>query len=154
LELVLSKTIGTLGNINLSTNTFYNRIDASNLGYSSNKSIITWSANLSAGINLSKSSVLQITSHYVAENLTPQGRQLPSFVINSGFKQEFFNRKLVLIATISDIFNSLKNRSIIDTPELYEKIIRRRSARIIYAGITYTFGNQKKKKEIEYDNKL
>ncbi len=154
LELVLSKTFGTLGNINLSTNTFYNKIDASNLGYSANKSIITWSANLSAGINLSKSAVLQITSSYSAESLTPQGKQLPSFVINTGLKKEFLNRKLVLIATVSDVFNSLKNRSIIDTPELYEKTIRKRSARIIYAGITYSFGNQKKKKEIEYDNKL
>jgi outer membrane receptor protein involved in Fe transport len=154
LELVLSKTFGTIGNINLSTNTFYNRIDASNLGYSSNKSIITWSANLSAGINLSKSTVLQITSSYSAESLTPQGRQLPSFVINTGFKQEFLNRKLVFIATVSDVFNSLRNRTIVDTPQLYETIIRRRSARIIYAGLTYTFGNQKKKKEIEYDNRL
>jgi hypothetical protein len=51
------------------------------------------------------------------------------------------------------VFNSLRNKTIIDTPELYENIIRRRSARIIYAGLTYTFGNQKKK-EIEYDNKL
>jgi outer membrane receptor protein involved in Fe transport len=155
LELVLSKTFGSVGNINLSTNTFYNRIDASNLGYSSNKSIITWSANLSAGINLSKSTVLQITSSYSAESLTPQGRQLPSFVINTGFKQEFLNRKLVLIATVSDLFNSLRNRTIVDTPQLYEVIIRRRSARIIYAGITYSFGNQKKKKkEIEFDNRL
>src|SRR5450759_519366 len=154
LELVLSKTFGTIGNINLSTNTFYNRIDASNLGYSKSKSIITWSANLSAGINLSKSTVLQITSSYSAESLTPQGRQLPSFVINTGFKKEFLNRKLVLIATVSDVFNSLKNRTIIDTPELYEKIIRRRSTRIIYLGVTYTFGNQKKKKEIEYDDRL
>jgi outer membrane receptor protein involved in Fe transport len=154
LELVLSKAIGTLGNINLSTNTFYNSIDASRLGYSKRKSIISWSANLSAGINLSKSTVLQITSGYVGESLTPQGRQLPSFVVNSGFKQEFYNRKLVFIATVSDIFNSLRSNTIIDTPQLFEKIIRRRSARIIYAGITYTFGNQKKKKEIEYDNRL
>ena len=154
LELVLSKTFGTIGNLNLSTNTFYNKIDASGLGYSKSKSIITWSANLSAGMNLSKSSVLQITSSYVGENLTPQGKQLPSFVLNSGFKQEFFKRKLVLIATVSDIFNTLRSSTIIDTPQLYEKIIRRRSARIIYAGFTYTFGNQKKKKEIEYDNRL
>ena len=154
LELVLSNTFGTVGNINLSTNIFYNTINASGLGYATNKSIIAWSANLSAGINLSKSSVVQITSSYSAENLTPQGRQLPSFVINTGFKQEFLNRKLVLIATVSDVFNSLKNRTIIDTPELFEKIIRRRSARIIYVGVTYTFGNQMKKKEIEYDNKL
>jgi len=153
LELVLSTEIGDLATLNLSTNTYYNSIDATSLGYSSNKSIISWSANLSAGINLSKSSVLQITSSYVAETLTPQGKQLPTFVMNTGFKQELFKRKLALIMTVSDVFNSLKNRTLIDTPELYEKIIRRRSARIIYAGFTYTFGNQKKK-ELEFDNRL
>jgi len=153
LELVLSATIGKLANINLSTNAFYNTIDASGIGYSQKKSIIAWSANLSTGINLSKSTVLQITSSYVAQSLTTQGKQLPSFVVNTGFKQEFLKRKLAMTITVSDVFNTLKNTTIVDTPELYEKIIRTRSARIIYAGFTYTFGNQKKK-EIEYDNRL
>jgi outer membrane receptor protein involved in Fe transport len=153
LELVLSTSISNLANINLSTNAFYNTIDASSLGYSKRKSIIAWSANMSAGFNLSKSTLLQITSRYVAESLTPQGKQMPSFVINTGFKQEFLNRKLALIVTVSDVFNSLRNNTIVDIPELYEKIVRRRSARIIYAGFTYTFGNQKKK-ELEYDNRL
>jgi outer membrane receptor protein involved in Fe transport len=153
LELVLSAAIGEVATINLSTNTFYNTIDASNLGYSTRKSIVTWSGNLSAGLNLSKSTVLQITSSYVAETLTPQGKQLPSFVLNTGFKQELFNRKLAFIVTVSDVFNSLRSKTLIDTPELYEKIVRSRSARIIYGGFTYTFGNQKKK-EIEYDNRL
>jgi outer membrane receptor protein involved in Fe transport len=153
LELVLSTSIGDLANINIGANAYYNTIDASGLGYSKNKSIVAWSANMSAGINLSKSSVLQITSSYTAETLTPQGKQLPTFVMNTGFKQELFKRKLAFIITVSDVFNSLRNRTLIDTPELYEKIIRRRSARIIYAGLTYTFGNQKKK-ELEYDNKL
>jgi outer membrane receptor protein involved in Fe transport len=153
LELVLSTSIGQLATLNLSTNTYFNTIDASSLGYSSNKSIITWSANLSAGINLSKSTVLQVTSSFNAETLTPQGKQLPSFVLNTGVKQELFKKKMSFILTISDVFNSLRNRTIIDTQELYEKIIRRRSSRIIYAGLTYTFGNQKKK-ELEFDNKF
>jgi outer membrane receptor protein involved in Fe transport len=153
LELVLSTAIGELAILNISTNTYYNSIDASSLGYSRNKSIISWSANLSAGINLTKSTVLQVTSGYVAETPTPQGKQLPTFVMNTGIKQELFKNKLTFIMTVSDVFNSLRNRTLIDTPELYEKIIRRRSARIIYAGFTYTFGNQKKK-ELEYDNRL
>ncbi|MCX6262460.1 MAG: outer membrane beta-barrel protein [Bacteroidia bacterium] len=109
--------------------------------------------NLSAGLNLSKSTVLQITSSYVAESLTPQGKQMPSFVLNTGFKQELLNRKLAFIVTVSDVFNSLRSNTLIDTPEIYEKIIRRRSARIIYAGLTFTFGNHKKK-ELEFDNRL
>jgi outer membrane receptor protein involved in Fe transport len=154
LELVFSTAIGKHVTLNLSTNTYYNSIDASSLGYSSNKSIISWSANMSAGIDLTKSTVLQVTSSYVAETLTPQGKQLPTFIMNTGLKQELLKSKLTFIMTVSDIFNSLRNRTLIDTPDLYEKIIRRRSARIIYAGFTYTFGNQKKKKEMEYDNKL
>ena len=157
MELVLSTRIGEFVNINLSDNTFYNTIDASSIGYSRNKSIISWSANLGAGFNISKSSVLQITSNYVAERLTPQGKRLPSFVMNMGFKQEVLKKKASLILTVSDVFNSLRNNSILDTPELYQKVIRKRSARIIYIGFSYTFGNQNKKQKensLKFDNQL
>jgi outer membrane receptor protein involved in Fe transport len=157
LELILSTSIGKIANINLSTNTYYNTIDASSLGYSQNKATIAWSANLSAGINFTKSTVLQLTSSYFAERLTPQGKQLPSFVLNTGFKQEFLKRKAAFIITVSDVFNSMRNKTIIDTPELYEKIVRKRSARMIYVGFSYTFGNQKKKDKdnsIKFDNQI
>ena len=153
LELIFSTSFGKTATLNVSTNTFYNTIDASSLGYSKNKSIISWSANLSAGINLSKTTVFQITSNYVGKTLTPQGNQLPTFVMNTGFKQELLKHKAALILTVSDVFNSLRNITVIDTPGLYEKIIRRRITRIIYVGFTYSFGNQKKK-ELEYDNRL
>lgn len=157
LELILATAIGKIANINLSTNTFYNTIDASSLGYSKNKAIFAWSANLSAGINLSKSTVWQITSSYLAERLTPQGKQLPAYVMNTGFKHEFLKNKAAFIVTVSDVFNSLKNNTVIDTPALYEKIERRRSARITYAGFSYTFGKQKKKSKdntLKFDNQL
>lgn len=156
LELVLSTRIGESATVNLGSNTFYQTIDASSLGYSNNKSDISWSANLSAGLNLTKSTLLQITSNYRAERLTPQGKQLPVFVMNTGLKQEVFKRKGAFILTVSDLFNSMKGKSIIDTPELYEKMVRSRSARMIYAGFTYNFGHQKKEKDIQikYDNQL
>jgi outer membrane receptor protein involved in Fe transport len=156
IELVLTTNFGERLNLNLSTNTFYNTIDASALGYSENKSIISWSANLSAGINITKSTVVQITSNYMAKRLTPQGEMSPSFVMNTGFKKEFFNNKAALILTISDIFNSLRNNSLINIPELYQTVERRRSARILYLGLTCNFGKQTKKKEnqLNYDNRL
>jgi outer membrane receptor protein involved in Fe transport len=157
LEMVLTSSIGKFMNLNLSTNTFYNTIDASSLGYSKNRSIISWSANMNAGFNLSKSTMMQFSSNYLSARLTPQGEMLPSFVMNAGFRQEFLNKKLAVIITISDILNSLRNNTLIDTPDLYQKIMRKRSARIIYLGLTYNFGNElKKKKEntINYDNQL
>ena len=88
LELVLASTIGNIVNVNFSTNTFYNTIDASSLGYNNNKSIISWSASLSASINIGKSTMVQMISNYVAKRLTPQGEISPSFVFNTGFREE------------------------------------------------------------------
>jgi hypothetical protein len=107
-------------------------------------------------VNITKSTVLQITSNYIAKRLTPQGEMMPSFVMNAGFRQEFFKGKAAMIITISDLFNSLRNNSVVDTHELYQTVTRKRSARIIYAGITYVFGSQNKKKDaqIKYDTQF
>ena len=157
LELILSSSIGKLINFNLASNVYYNTIDASALGYSSNRSNISWSANGNISCNLTKSLVWQVTSNYNAESLTPQGKRLPNFVMNTGLKQELFKRKGALILTVSDIFNSMKYQNILDTPELYRIEIRSRSSQTIYLGFTYSFGSTPKKTKentIKYDNQL
>jgi len=155
LELIASTTLAQIINLNLSTNTFLSTIDASNLGYSSKKSSLSWTANLNSTVNLTKSSMLQVSSNYSSLSLTPQGKRLPSFVTNLGLKQEFLKNKVSALFTISDVFNTMQNSSIIDTPELYQKTVRKRSARLIYVGISYNFGSQKKKDTaIKFDNQL
>ena len=156
-EFIVATTLAKIININFSSNTFYNTIDASSLGYSSNKSNISYLLKLNSSINLTKSSVVQLNSSYSSERLTPQGKQLPSYVMNMGFRHEFLKKKAAFLFTVSDAFNSLRNNSVLDTPELYQKVIRRRSARMVYAGISYTFGKQlKKSKEnaLKFDNQL
>jgi len=157
LELILSTSLGKVATINLSSNTFYNVIDASMLGYSNNKSDVSFMVNGSLGLNLSKTTVWQITSSYNGERLTPQGKRLPSFVLNTGFKQEILKKKGAIIFTISDVFNSMKYKSLIETKEIYKEDTRRRSARIIYAGFSYSFGKQNKKDKangLKFDNQI
>jgi outer membrane receptor protein involved in Fe transport len=157
LEFIVSSIFTKKITVNLSTNAFLSIIDASSLGYSSKKSILSWSANLNTTVSLTKNTMLQVTSNYQSESLTPQGKRLPSYVVNLGLKQEFFKKKASFIITVSDVFNTLRNSYLIDTPELYAKSIRKRSARLIYAGLSYTFGNNgKKQKEntIKFDNQL
>jgi len=51
--------------------------------------------------------------------------------------------------------DSLRERTLIDTPTLHDEITRRRSARIVYVGIIYNFGKGKKKPKddsLQYDN--
>lgn len=156
-EFIVATTLAKIINVNFSSNTFYNTIDASSLGYSSNKSNISFLLNLNSSVNLTKSTMAQFTSNYVSERLTPQGKQLPSFVMNMGFRQEFLKKKAAFIFTVSDVFNSLKNNSEVNTPELYQHVSRRRSARMIYSGVSYTFGRElKKSKEntLKFDNQL
>jgi hypothetical protein len=66
----------------------------------------------------------------------PQGKKLPTFVLNSGFKQELFIKKAAIILTVSDIFNSLRTTFIEDRKELYRTEMRRRSLQTIYLGIS------------------
>ena len=101
--------------------------------------------------------VWQVTSNYSAETLTPQGKKVPSFVMNSGLKQEVFKKKGAIILTVSDIFNSMRNKYILDTPDLYRIEIRRRTSQTIYLGFTYAFGGKTKKSKenaMKYDNQL
>jgi hypothetical protein len=149
--------LGKFAVINVSSNTFYNKIDASALGYSANKANVSLMANANLGLNLTKSTVWQFTSTYTGEQLTPQGKRLPSFVLNSGFKQEVFKKKAAFILTFSDVLNSLRNKSVIDTPELQRYENRKRSARIIYLGFSYSFdksGKKQKDNTLKYDNQL
>jgi outer membrane receptor protein involved in Fe transport len=156
-EFIVSTTLAKIINLNFGSNTFYNTIDASGLGYSSNKSNISFTLNLNSVVNVTKSSMIQCNANYVSEKLTPQGKRMPTFVTNIGFRQELFKKKASVLFTVSDAFNTLKEHSIIDTPELYQDVVRKRSARIIYLGFSYTFGKQLKKSkesQLKFDNQL
>ena len=87
LELILSSSIGKLINFNLATNAFYNTIDASALGYSSNKSTVSWSANGNISCNLTKSTVWQGTPNLYRTEMRKRSAQ----TIYLGFTYSFGN---------------------------------------------------------------
>ena len=150
LELILSSEIGKSTTLNLSSNTYYNRIDASSLGYTTAKSNFVWNITLNANTKITKSTVFQVNSNYISTRLTPQGILFPAFFVNMGIRQDLWKRKASLILTVSDVFNTLRNNSELDTPLLYDKTIRKRSPRIIYAGFVFNFGkNNEKQKEVQ-----
>jgi len=87
----------------------------------------------------------------------PQGERRPTYIANLGLRHELNDKKTALVLTVSDVFNSLKERTVIDTPILREDVTRRRSSRIIYAGLIYNFGKPGKKKKddtLQFDSSL
>lgn len=155
-ELLSTLSIGRFLTGNFSTNIFYNQIDASNLGYSSNKSNITWDAKLSSTVTVTKTTMMQLTANYRAPMLTPQGTMLARYGINLGARQNIMKNKASIIVTISDLLNTMKESSTMNTPFLTKNVIRKRDARVFYLGFVYHFGSSTKMKEeaIQFDDKL
>ncbi|MCX6175252.1 MAG: TonB-dependent receptor [Ignavibacteriales bacterium] len=155
LEVVFSGGYGNFITTNLSGNAFYEKIDASNLGFSNNKSTITYSGNMSCNANLTATTMLQINSNYRSARLTPQGEFKPSFVVNLGIRQDLFDDKLSVVFTISDIFKTFNREMNLDTSWMKQNTINSRDSRIMYLGVTYHLGKPSKKakeKTIQYDN--
>lgn len=57
-----------------------------------------------------------------------------------GARYTFKDRRMSVVLTVSDVFNSLRSRTRLGTPTLQSEVIQRRSGRIVYLGFTYSFG--------------
>ncbi len=145
LELIFSWSFKKKCNLNLSSTIFYNKIDASNLGYNNNKSALSGKFKLGVNINFTKTSAMQFTANYRSSELTPQGKVLPGYSLNAGLKQDVFKRRASLLLTVSDVLNSMRWESEINTPLLYQKTTGKRKSQIVYLGFTYRFGKMTNK---------
>ncbi len=153
LELVTSADIGKVFSSHASVNIFTDQIDAANLGYLSNKSILTWSGTLALSAHLTKQTMLQMNMNYNAYRLTPQGEYLPSFVVNMGARQVILENKLSLTLSVTDLFHTYRRDLQLNTPLLQQTVIDTRDAGVVYVGLTYNFAQSTKKSDdtIQYD---
>ncbi len=157
LELTANTDLGKLASLNFSSNTFYNTIDASNLGYSASKSDVSWLAKAGVTLHLPRDTQVQLNANYSSARLTPQGERRPTWVANLGVRHDFAKKQAAIVLTVSDLFNSLKETNVLETPLLHEVITRRRSARIVYLGFLYSFGSPARKTRedpLKFDNSL
>jgi hypothetical protein len=156
MELIATCDAGDFMTLNLSSNAFYRKIDASDLGFSANKSAYSVDTKLGANFNLGKTTLLQLYAYHRSSRITTQGEINPVFYANIGMRQDLFKNKASLILTISDVFNTLKSESIIDTPQLYQRRNSTRLSQIIYLGFNYRFGNSGKKQaaDLKFDDNI
>jgi outer membrane receptor protein involved in Fe transport len=145
----------TFFGFNASASGYYNTIDASETGYTGKRSAFSWNAKLNATVSFTKNTIFQFNGTFRSEMLTAQGTRSPSWVVNLGLRQELWKKKAALIFTVSDLFNTQKMSSNVNTPELVIETTRKRDGRVFYGGFIFNFGsNGKKSKEtkFEFDN--
>jgi len=144
-------------NMNFSASGYYNEIDASNIGYSEKKAALSWNAKINASLSITKSTIVQVNGQYRSSVLTAQGKRYPTWVVNLGFRQDFLKKKLCLLVTVSDLFNSSLSKSTVNTPILVQESLRKRDGPVVYCGLVFNFStNNKKQKDVkfEFDNSM
>lgn len=157
LELIFSAKAGKFLSASLSSNFFYNKIDASNLGYSNTKSIVSLSTTFNSTATITKTTMCQVSCNYRSARLTAQGKVFPAFVLNTGLRQDFFKKKVSVILAASDLLKTLRQKIQLNTFYLKQTAIGKRDARIIYLGISYRFGKLIRKsneEKLQFDNNL
>ena len=81
----------------------------------------------------------QFTVNAQGKTLTGQGYREPSSTANLSVRQALTPR-LSLVANVTDLFDSNKSETVIDTPLLKETSVRRVDGRLLYIGLSYRFG--------------
>lgn len=156
MELILSSRLKEAVTLNFSANAFYNELDASSLGNTNNRSIFAWDAKVAVHANVTGSTLAQVNASYRSSRLSAQGRFRPLFLLNLGLRQDILRKSGSLILTVSDVFNSLKFKSLIDTPLLYRSTNYKRNSQIIYVGFVYRFGQilSKKQQKLDFEDNI
>jgi outer membrane receptor protein involved in Fe transport len=143
-EAIVNRAFSKVATVNLNFNGYFNTLDASNLGYSGSKTAFSWNTALNTNFNITKLLMMQVNTRYASAIQTPQGERQPTFIVNIGARYEVFKRKASLLLTVSDLFDSFRNRTIIDMPGLHRETESRRAPRIVYLGFVYHFGSASK----------
>ena len=116
---------------------YRDEIDGRTLGYDMTKSLCCWDVKGSGKIQLSPTTHLQIDGFYISDLLTAQGNIEGRYTVNAGLTQEFLHKKLCATLSLHNLFDSLGETTIIDTPTMQMKQVRNRDARVCWLTLTY-----------------
>jgi hypothetical protein len=121
----------------ISANIYKDEIDGRLLGYNEKKSLTCWDIKGNINWALTPSTLLQADGFYVSDQLTPQGKIKNHFAVNAGLSQHLLKQKLRITISIQNIFDSLKETTIINTEQTQMTQIRNRDARVTWLSLTY-----------------
>lgn len=154
-EPVLALSFGSLLQANASANLFREQIDASNLGFPGLRSVNSWSGTGNLTLTPWPSTAFEATANYRSARLTPQGQGKPSFIFNAGARQMLYGNRLSLTLAVTDVFRTQRQETELDVGGIEQHVTTHRDSRIVYAGLTYHYGQPAKKgkeKELQYED--
>ncbi len=148
-EMILSLNAGDLLTTHLSASGFFSEIDASNLGFIGSKSTRSWSGTWTTHVSVTRSLKVQLNARVSSVRLTPQGEYSPSSVVNVGLRQDLLEDRLSLVASVADVFRTLRRHFELDIPGLHQTVLNSRESHFAYVGFTYRLGTEPQKSREE-----
>lgn len=143
------KAAGVLA-YNLSANLFHNTVDAGNLGFNQTRSGVGYTLKASFDYTVSPRDLLQLSANYSGRRLNAQGYRLPAGAVNLGYRHKLSDA-LSAVFTVSDLFNTQRDRTLIDTAALYDRYERRQLGRTVFISLAWKFGAGGKTKDAGFD---
>ncbi|MCB2221650.1 MAG: TonB-dependent receptor [Bacteroidetes bacterium] len=153
LEGIISSSPLQYLDLNLSTDIFYDQIDATSLGFSDKKSVVSFNIKFHSYLKATNSTMIQIDAYYYSPRITPQGQRNQFFYMNAGVRQQLFAKRAVATLTVSDIFHTYRITREIDVPQFYQESKYRRKGAVIQFGFTYFIRstNNNNDKELKFE---
>jgi outer membrane receptor protein involved in Fe transport len=121
----------------MNINLFYADIDGSNLVSSYRNTTYSWFARQTSRFMLPHQLDIQMRANYEAAQKTAQGRRLPLFYMDLGASKDIFNGMGTVTLNILDLFNSRKNRSIVEGVNFYSEANGQFRRRQVNLTLTY-----------------
>ncbi len=109
-----------------------------------NQSNFSWFGKINSEAMLPANFTLQLTGRYSGPRTTTQGKRYRYGGVDFGVKKSFLKKKnLTATLTLSDVFNTHKNKSIYEEPGFFNQTrIRYPKSRRLKLTVTYSFGKQ------------
>lgn len=141
LELIGSYRPGRWLFLNGSFSYFRLLVDGANLDEANLNDSFSWTARMTAGINLPKGFRIQLNAFYRGPVATAQGRRYGIFFNSIGVSKDVLKDRGRISLQVRDVAQSLRFGGITNTPTLSNEYTYTGKTRTISLGFNYRFGN-------------
>jgi len=147
LELIVNSQILKWWNVNGNFSYFKSLVDAQNISSNLTNETNTWSARLSSGMSIPDLFDIQLSYFYSGKRISANSTVEPMQSLDAAIKKDFLDNKASISFRVSDIFNTMKFRTITNDPSYIQESLRRRNSRTAYLTLSLNLGSKDKNSE-------
>ena len=133
-------------NVTSSVNFNQTLVNAENLEAGLNNSQFTYNIRVMSFFQVLKQTAFQVTFSYNTPWTFAQGESEPVYYVDAGLKSDFFQNKLSVNLSMSDVFNTRIWEGYSEGINFYSEYSRKRQSQIGTLKLTYKFGQQDNKR--------